>query len=522
MEISKARTRVRTPAVLAVALGAPAAILAAAFLTRPLSDAAASGRSSVQSAGHSATAVASSAHLFAAITVVIGAAALGGRVAAALKQPPVIGEMVAGLMLGPSLLGRIDPGAMHALFPATVLPMLHGLAELGLVLFMFEVGREFGGLRGRAVASQGMAIAASSLLLPFAVGALLAVNLPDGYPGTNANHVAFAVFLGCAVSVTAFPVLARILGDMGLSATRVGRLSLFAAAVGDGGAWLLLTVALAATRGTQLREGGRTLVLALLVAAVIVGPGRSLLARAAARAHSRDVEAPASADPAAWTVVLVIGVAAVCALTAAIGVHEILGGFLAGIACPRSFRPVDLAARRLAEVTRGALLPVFFAGFGLTVDISSLPRSGATLGIGALLLGGALVSKLVGPAVSGWLTGLSGRDATALGVALNARGLTELVVLQVGWQAGLISAPLLAMLTLITVVTTAMTGPLLRALGYGRIRNGRTAAHELADVVIAPPEVGAGADTQAAATAAAAATSAPAALQPSLSGRGVT
>jgi Kef-type K+ transport system membrane component KefB len=411
--------------------------------------------------------VTSSAHLFAAIAVVVGAAMVGGRLAALIRQPPVIGEICAGIMLGPSLLGRVDPSAMHSLFPQSVLPMLHGLSELGLVLFMFEVGREFGGLRLRTVAFQGLVISAASLLLPFAVGAWLATRLADSYLGPSANRFAFTVFLGCALSITAFPVLARILADLRLGATRVGHLSLFAAAIGDGGAWLLLTVALAATHGSALNTGGRTFVLALVVAAIIIGPLRWLAARAAARAHERDITAPAPGNPAVWGVVIVVGVTGACAITAAIGIHEIIGAFLAGVACPRAFQPVNLAAQRLAEVTRAVLLPVFFAGFGLTVDLSALPLSGRTLTFGLPLLAGAMITKMTGPALCGRLTGLSWRESAALGTLLNTRGLTELVVLQTGWQVGLIDTRLLAMLTIITILTTAMAGPILHLIHFG-------------------------------------------------------
>jgi Kef-type K+ transport system membrane component KefB len=444
-------------AAVGLAIGVPVLVMVAAF----------SGPGILHSVSRTSGApAASTEHLFLAIAAIAAAAAVGGRIAAALGQPPVIGEICVGIMLGPSLLGRLGPGLSHVLFPASVLPELNALAELGLVLFMFQVGRDFAALRVRTMAARGLVISAASLLIPFSAGALLASRFTTGNLGPAGNRLAFVLFVGCALSVTAFPVLARILADLGLGATIAGRLSLFAAALGDGGCWVLLAAALAAVHGPVFSSGGRTLLLAMLVAGAAVGPLRWALARAAARAHERDVVAPASGNPAVWSIVIVVGVTAVCTLTAAIGVHEIIGAFLAGMACPRSYRPVNVAVDRLGEVSRTVLLPVFFARFGLTVSLGAVHWSAAVVAFALLLLLAAVGTKMIGPALCARLTGLSWPDSGALGILLNARGLTELAVLQTGWQVGLINAQLLALLTIITLVTTVMTSPVLRLVGY--------------------------------------------------------
>lgn len=489
------------------------------------------------SAGDAAGAVqdASNAHLLLAIAAIIGAAVLGGRAAVALRQPPVVGEIVAGILLGPTLLGRVDPAAMRWLFPSSVRPMLHGLAVIGLVLFMFGVGREFSAMRLRGSGARTSLVTAASLLLPFAVGTLVAVGPAGDYVGPLDNRLAFAIFLGCALSVTAFPVLARILADLRLTGTRVGQLSLFAAALGDGVAWLFLALALATAQGPESGAFGRTVVGALLATLLLLGPARwaaraavarAAVARAAVpcdtavdgrgRSAVTGSRPPAAGDPdpvtagdpgppldgpppggtpvaggvdpetARWGVPLVIGVAAAAALTAAVGVHEIIGAFLAGLICPRGYRPLDAAAQRLAGVTRVVLLPVFFAGFGLSLDLGALPMEPRTFGVGAVLLAAAVVTKLAGPGLCGRLTGLGWREAAGLGALLNARGLTELVVLQIGAQAGIIDHRLLAILVVVTLVTTAMSGPLVRLVGYGPGRSGVAPAGPPKD----PPVVG--------------------------------
>ncbi|CAM5284249.1 hypothetical protein SDIAM26S_05885 [Streptomyces diastaticus subsp. diastaticus] len=194
------------------------------------------------------------ARLLMAAAVVLGASHAAGRLAVLLGQPPVIGEICAGILLGPSLLGRAAPQLWARLFPEGILPMLDGLAQLGLVFFMFKVGRDLSSVRLRALGGRTLLVSLASLAVPFAGGAVAAVALADGHAGPG--PVAFTVFLGCALGITAFPVLARILSELGLSHTAVGRTSLLAAAIGDAGAWLLLATAVAAGRPCGLLRTG--------------------------------------------------------------------------------------------------------------------------------------------------------------------------------------------------------------------------------------------------------------------------
>ncbi|MEV6669120.1 cation:proton antiporter [Streptomyces sp. NPDC051162] len=406
-------------------------------------------------------------HFFLGACLVLVAAHLAGRLAARLGQPSVIGEICAGLALGPTLLGRIDPDLMRWLFPEKAVPMLNGLAQLGLVIFMFGVGQELGSMRLRGTARQALLVSQASLLVPFAAGALLAVPLTDRYLGTAGEPVAFVLFLGCAISITAFPVLARILGDLGLTRTRPGRLSLFAAAVGDGGSWLLLAVTLAIAQGSGPSRLLVDVVAALAITAVFVGPLRRLLARWPDPGEA-DGGGPASTP--VLSVLLVAGITGTAVLTASVGVHQLIGALLVGLAWPVRRRWAAAAAAPLTSTARTVLLPFFFLGFGLSVDLGSLRMDGTTALVLAGLLLTAVLAKLVGPGLCARLTGLPWRESLTLGVLLNTRGLTELVVLQIGHEARLIDDQMLGLLTVVALVTTAVTAPLLRLTGAHTLR----------------------------------------------------
>ncbi|MGW7453245.1 cation:proton antiporter domain-containing protein [Streptomyces sp. NPDC054787] len=397
-------------------------------------------------------------HFFLAVVVVLAAAHLGGALARRLGQPGVVGEILAGLALGPSLFGHLAPASMAWLFPASSRGPMEGLAQLGLILFMFGVGRELAGMRLRGAATRALLVSQASVLVPFALGAVVAVPLYERYAGPNGSGVAFVLFIGCALSITAFPVLARILADLGISRTEPGRLSLFAAAVGDGAGWLVLAAILAVAHGsdpTALLLNG---LVAVAMAAVFLGPVKRLLSHWAARERGG----------AASGVLLVGAVTAAATLTAAIGVHQLIGALLVGLAWPARGAAV---AERLTSTAKTVLLPFFFFGFGLTADLSALHWDGATVLVFLALLTLATVGKIAGPGLCARLTGMRRRPALVLGVLLNARGLTELIVIQIGYDAGIIDARMLAILTLVALGTTVMTSPLLRLLkatGPGR------------------------------------------------------
>ncbi|GHF31681.1 hypothetical protein GCM10010218_10690 [Streptomyces mashuensis] len=402
-------------------------------------------------------------HFFLGVAVVLGASHLTGALAARLGQPRVIGEIAAGIALGPSLLGSLSPGTAHWLFPSSVTPMFQGLAQAGLVLFMFGVGQELGAMPLRGAAQRALLVSGASLLVPMAAGVAVAVPLAGRYAGRDTGSLPFVLFLGCALSITAFPVLARILDDLRITRTEPGQLSLFAAAVGDGGSWLLLAAVLALSHGGDPAQLLVNAVCTLAVAGLFLGPVRALL--------NRWPDRPGR-GPGAATVMtlLVVGVAATATLTALLGIHQLIGALLVGLVWPARHRGAAAAAAPLATVSKTVLLPFFFLGFGLTADLRSIGLDTATvLTLGALLLV-AVVAKIAGPGLCAWLTGLPPRTALTLGVLLNARGLTELVVLQIGYEAHVIDQRMLSMLTIVALVTTVMTTPLLKALRLGRLQ----------------------------------------------------
>lgn len=394
-------------------------------------------------------------HFFLGVAAVLLASHIVGYLATKLGQPRVTGEIAAGLLLGPSFLGSLAPAESKWLFPQSVLPMFNGLAQLGLVLFMFGVGQELGTMRLRGATSRAVVVAQASLFVPFAAGVLVAVPLIDRYMDDGVRPAAFVLFIGCALSITAFPVLARILDDFKLSRTRPGQLSLFAAAVGDGGSWLALAVILALAHGNSPTSVLVKALAVLVVTIIFVGPLRRLLAQWGDRV-------PSAAGTQAVTLFLVAAVGASSALTAAMGIHQLIGAMLVGLIWPRKHTVSVTAVAPLATTAKSILLPFFFLGFGLTVNLRSLRLDGQAGIVLLCLLAAATATKIAGPSLAARLTGLPWRESFAVGTLLNARGLTELVVLQIGYEARLINQELLGLLTIVALATTLMTAPLLK------------------------------------------------------------
>ncbi|MET9580734.1 MULTISPECIES: cation:proton antiporter [Streptomyces] len=429
-------------------------------------------------------------HFFLAVAAILLAAMSGGWLADRLGQPRVIGEICAGLAMGPTLLGRFAPEAKDWLFPADSLPMLDGLAQVGLVFFMFGVGRELAGMPLRGVGPQMLLVSQASLLIPFAAGTVAAVPLVDDFTGSAGDPMAFVLFVGCALSVTALPVLARILTDLRLTHTRQGQLSLFASALGDGAVWLVLTGILAVVHGTSPTGVLWNALFVATLTVVFLGPLRGGLAR---WGRSRAASGEAAGGDATIMILLAGGVAATATLTSVVGVHQLIGALLAGLAWPSGNARLARVAERLSSTSRTVLLPFFFFGFGLTIDLGSLRFDRASVLALSSLLVLAVVTKVCGPALSAVLTGMRPRPALILGVLLNARGLTELVILQIGYQAGVIDERLLGILTIVALATTIVTRPLLRLLGPEALEP--AAAPAPAPAPDADEHVGAGART---------------------------
>jgi Kef-type K+ transport system membrane component KefB len=384
--------------------------------------------------------------LFADLALIVIVARVLGRVVARFGQPAVIGEILGGILLGPTVLG----GAVGSVFPDGVRPLLTGMADVGVALFMFTVGLEIESrhLRGRSWLTTGSAL--GSTLVPFCLGIAMAFYLLDNHP--TDRHGVFIVFVGLSVSVTAFPVLARILTDRGLSRTALGGIALASAAVVDVIAW----TGLAGVQAVAADDGNHwKLFLAIPYGLAVVFVVRPLLRRLVGDGTPMRPQHPSA------VVVVLVGILLSAAATEAMGLHFIFGGFIFGLVTPKGAAVHAFHAEITDHVGRisGLLLPVYFMVAGLGVDLRHFGVTQAGE-LGVILLV-AMVGKFGGTYAAARLLKLPARPAAALAALMNTRGLTELVILGVGKQLGLLDGPLYSLMVVMAVVTTMMTGPLL-------------------------------------------------------------
>ncbi|GAB3578791.1 hypothetical protein GCM10027445_46450 [Amycolatopsis endophytica] len=381
--------------------------------------------------------------LVADLALIIVVARLFGMLARRFGQPAVIGEVLAGICLGPTLLG----GLSGTLFPADVRPLLSALAQVGVALFMFTVGLDVDRKLLRGQGKIAVATSVCSILLPLALGAGAGLLLAGSHPGPD--RLGFVSFVAVAMSITAFPVLARILADRGLRDTRLGGLAIACAAIGDVVAWALLGVVVFVVSGS----GGDSWRLLLFVpyAAVMLLLVRPVLRRLL------DRRGPGTGGYA----VVLAGLLASGALTEWMGLHLIFGAFLFGAVVPHEVTWVRTELQsHLGKLNDVLLLPVFFLIAGLQVDLAVIGWDG--LGELALVLAAAITGKFGGAYLGARGSGLPSPDSARLGILLNTRGLTELVVLGVGLSLGVLDGELYSVMVVMAVLTTAMAGPLLR------------------------------------------------------------
>jgi Kef-type K+ transport system membrane component KefB len=394
-------------------------------------------------------------HLLLALAAVVTLGRALGVVFRAIGQPPVIGEVVGGILLGPSLLGRVSPDAAAYLLPADVAPFLGVLAQLGVIIYMFLVGLELSPDSLRSQLRTTVAISHASIVVPFLMGAGLALFLYPRFSSSVVPFTHFALFIGVAMSITAFPVLARILADRHMTRTRLGALALTCAAIGDVTAWCLLAFAVGVATGAA----GSALLVALLTVAfialmfVVVRPRLERLARASQ--EDRPTQG-------AVTITLIALLVAALA-TEAIGVHGIFGAFLLGAVIPHDSPLARSLHQGVTDLVTVLFLPAFFAFTGMRTEIGLL-ASGYEWLVCLLIIAVATAGKLAGTMTASRLAGMDLRDAAALGILMNTRGLMEVIVLNVGLDLGVISPTLFTMLVLMALVTTVMTTPLLQVL----------------------------------------------------------
>jgi Kef-type K+ transport system membrane component KefB len=404
--------------------------------------------------GHQAEALQATVLADVAIVLVVGVLLL--RLSRLARQPAVIGEILAGVALGPSLLGLLPGDLTGTVFPAEGRPYLSAIAQVGLLLFMFILGWEIDPGHLRRSRGAVAAVSAGSITVPLALGigaAALCYQRHSTVAGVRVSFLTFALYLGVAMSVTAFPVLARILADGGLGSTRVGSLALASAALGDLIAWCLLAVVIGLATASGI--GGLLAVVGWSAAylaglRVVVHP---LLGWLTTRLLARGASVQLMSLIAA-------GVLLSSYLTSLIGIHPIFGAFAFGLVMPSRARlELELAVQQPLQDTARLLLPVYFIVTGLSVDVGAL--RGPDWWDLALLLAVACVGKVVGATLPAGWTGLPWREALGVGLLMNTRGLTELIILNVGLGLGVLDQRLFTVMVLVALLTTAMAGPML-------------------------------------------------------------
>jgi Kef-type K+ transport system membrane component KefB len=398
-------------------------------------------------------------HVLVALLVIIAASRLVGAIFRYFHQPSVIGEVLAGILLGPSLLGRIAPAVSASVFPPSVTPLLGILAQIGVLLFMFVVGLELNTELLREKSRATIAISHASIVLPFLLGAALALGLYPSLSSRDVTFTAFSLFLGISMSVTAFPVLARILTDRQLHRSPMGTVALTCAAVDDVTAWCLLAFVVGVVRST-VHGAAVTALLTLLYIVVMFVLVRPLARRFVSRYEKSG--APGQGMMAPVSIALLLS----CLATEYIGIHTLFGAFLLGAIIPHDSVLARTLTSKLEEFVVVMLLPAFFAFTGLRTQIGLI--QGDQWLICGLIILVACAGKFGGSALAAHLTGMSWRDSASLGILMNTRGLMELIVLNIGLDLKVISPTLFAMLVLMAVVTTFATTPILDAVNRGR------------------------------------------------------
>jgi Kef-type K+ transport system membrane component KefB/nucleotide-binding universal stress UspA family protein len=388
------------------------------------------------------------------VLLVIALSRLVGAGFRRIQQPLVIGEIVAGIMLGPSLFGTIAPDIAATIFPPETIPFLGVLSQIGLIFFMFLIGLELDPKYLRSGLNIAILISHVSILVPFSLGLLAALLLYPLVSYDSVSFTAFGLFLGAAMSITAFPVLARIITEHNLQNSRLGVLALTCAAVDDVTAWCLLALAIAVTRYNNMVAAIPTILESLVYIALMVTIGRTFLKKL--EAHYRRTRKLNQTTLA----MIYMGVVISALITELIGIHLIFGAFLLGAVMPKHPGLTRELAQKTEDFVLTFLLPVFFAYSGLRTQIGLLNRP-ILWALCALVVAVAIVGKYFGTYIAAKVSGIESREASALGWLMNTRGLTELIVLNIGLSLNVISPLLFTMLVIMALVTTFMTSPLL-------------------------------------------------------------
>jgi Kef-type K+ transport system membrane component KefB len=392
--------------------------------------------------------------LFIQLVLIMVAARGVGRLFAKAGQPAVIGEMVAGILLGPSLLGWLWPGAFDVIFPGPSLGTLRLLSQIGVCLFLFVMGMELDLYHLGQRAQTAVLVSHISIVFPYFLGVAVSLFLYSSLAEAGASFTAFALFMGIAMSITAFPVLARILDERGLSKTALGTTAITCAAVDDVTSWSILAFVVAVVQAGGVAPAILSVALLLAFVAAMLLVVKPWLARWIG-------EAKAGGGPRKSLIGGALAFVLASALaTEIIGIHALFGAFLAGVVMPRHSEFTDYFRVRIENMSTAFLLPLFFAFTGLRTQVGLLNDAGSWL-VCLGLVGVATLGKLGGSMFAARWTGLGWNDSFALGALMNTRGLMELIALNIGYDLGILSLRIFAMLVLMALATTFLTSPLL-------------------------------------------------------------
>jgi Kef-type K+ transport system membrane component KefB len=376
-----------------------------------------------------------------------------------LKQPAVVGEMVAGILLGPSIMGALAAGFSEFLFPKNSLNNLQFLSQIGLAFFMFIIGMELDIEKLRKKAHNAVVISHASIVFPYFLGVTAAYFLFEKFAPTNVGFTAFALFMGIAISITAFPVLARILHERGLTKSSLGAIVISCAAFDDVSAWCILAVVIAIAKAGGIGSAIFTIALTIVFVMIMLILVRPLLKKICNQFEESD-------DLNKNLVVIVFFVMLLSAcITEVIGIHALFGAFLAGVIMPQKTSIRNLLMEKIEDVSILMLLPLFFAFTGLRTQIGLLNQGHLWVTCAFIILV-AVLGKFGGIAIAAKLTGQTWKDSFSIGALMNTRGLMELIVLNIGYDLGILSPALFAIMVIMALSTTFMTGPMLDIIEY--------------------------------------------------------
>ncbi len=397
--------------------------------------------------------------LLAQIVTIIMVAKLFGWICVKLKQPSVIGEMIAGIVLGPSLFGMYFPELSALIFPKESLPNLQFLSQIGLILFMYIVGMELDLSVLRKKAHDAVVISHASIIFPFALGVGLSYFIYKEFAPDGIQFSSFALFIAIAMSITAFPVLARIVQERNLHKTKIGTVVITCAAADDITAWCILAAVIAIVKAGSFSGSVFVILMAVLYVFIMIKAVRPFLARIAEAQKGKGFISKALV--AVFFLILIISAYA----TEVIGIHALFGAFMAGAIMPENVKFRSLFVEKVEDVALVLLLPLFFVFTGLRTQIGLLDDPHLWK-IGGFIILTAVVGKFVGSALTAKFLNLSWKDSLTIGALMNTRGLTELIVLNIGYDLGVLGPELFAMLVIMALFTTFMTGPCLDLINY--------------------------------------------------------